>query len=430
MTRTLRHAHGTRQSDGRQEQHARSGFNKAAHRRPRSDRLLEVRAHVLRSCVEINMAPPQLWSISMSPWSVRAKWVLNYARVEYRNIEYNPFLVWVLRWRLWRWRITVPIMFTGETAPLLESFDIAAYGDEHRADGVESIMMDGVREWEDTAQVIMQAEKVRTAHALLYMAGLRLPCAGSVDAPFAARTCSCSCAPTICLAVVAILSTACAACQVQVRRCCGNPGSTGLQGRAMYTITVICVTSSKFEQSRGLSHVSAHHNMWLGRAGHAFSRSSQRNHRAWCRLRSCVGRAPWSASWFGCLLVQCRTSTLRRTMQTWCGASCKQFARHFSNANGLILWGRSRTQVRPGLQGCPYSDTAHYVSSRNLVQSSCCITAPLEILCLGSLWGECMSHDDLKTVRAAGALLPARLDAHGRCRHSGCGGAAPSEGSV
>ena len=139
--------------------HARSGLSEAVIRHPESRRLLEVRAPVLSSCVEINMAPPQLWSISASPWSVRAKWVLNHARVEYRNIEYNHFLVWVLRWRLWRWRITLPIMFTGETAPLLESFDIAAYGDERRTDGVESIMVDGVREWEDIAQVIMQAER-------------------------------------------------------------------------------------------------------------------------------------------------------------------------------------------------------------------------------------------------------------------------------
>lgn len=97
----------------------------------------------------------QLWRISFSPWSVRVKWALTLLKFPYETVSYDlPVGEWKLRLKLWRWRVTVPVMFASDVT-LTDGTDIVKYAQDHKGDGAEDLFVDGVAEWVDTADEIM-----------------------------------------------------------------------------------------------------------------------------------------------------------------------------------------------------------------------------------------------------------------------------------
>jgi glutathione S-transferase len=73
----------------------------------------------------------ELHHLSYSPWSERARWVLEHHGLEYRSRPYTPMIGELpLRFRTGRFRgrITVPVLFTGDGA-IADSTDIALYAD-------------------------------------------------------------------------------------------------------------------------------------------------------------------------------------------------------------------------------------------------------------------------------------------------------------
>lgn len=79
------------------------------------------------------MPRPKLVSLSYSPWSEKARWALEHHGIDYDKIPYTPMLSTPrlrLRLRSLRGKVTVPILFDGDTV-LRDSFDIARYADMH-----------------------------------------------------------------------------------------------------------------------------------------------------------------------------------------------------------------------------------------------------------------------------------------------------------
>ncbi|MEZ4315872.1 MAG: glutathione S-transferase N-terminal domain-containing protein [Myxococcota bacterium] len=74
---------------------------------------------------------PHLVHIPYSPWSERARWILDAAGIEWRATGYVPTVSepW-LRAKLGRWRgpVTVPVLFTDD-GPVTDSWDIACWVD-------------------------------------------------------------------------------------------------------------------------------------------------------------------------------------------------------------------------------------------------------------------------------------------------------------
>ncbi|GIL54019.1 hypothetical protein Vafri_9572 [Volvox africanus] len=79
---------------------------------------------------------PELVSLRISAWSLKARFALKYHCIKYRTTPYLPvFGELKLRLRLWEWRrkLTVPIMFTPKDGVLVQSYDIAQWADRHSA---------------------------------------------------------------------------------------------------------------------------------------------------------------------------------------------------------------------------------------------------------------------------------------------------------
>ncbi|GIL86142.1 hypothetical protein Vretimale_13841 [Volvox reticuliferus] len=79
---------------------------------------------------------PELVSLRISAWSLKARFALKYHCIKYRTTPYLPlFGELKLRIRLWEWRrkLTVPVMFTPNDGVLMQSYDIAQWADRHSA---------------------------------------------------------------------------------------------------------------------------------------------------------------------------------------------------------------------------------------------------------------------------------------------------------
>jgi glutathione S-transferase len=108
------------------------------------------------------MASPhlQLYSLFLSPWSERARWVLEHHGLPYRKIEHIPFLG---EGRLRRvlgnpkGRVTVPVLIA-DGQVLKDSWEIALYADRvgHGAPLIGDAQLD-VRRWHDLAEHAMSA---------------------------------------------------------------------------------------------------------------------------------------------------------------------------------------------------------------------------------------------------------------------------------
>ncbi len=73
----------------------------------------------------------ELFGLSYSPWTEKARWALEHHRVSYRYVEHLPMLGEpYLRWKAQRLtgRVTVPLFVDGG-APIMDSLSIAAHAD-------------------------------------------------------------------------------------------------------------------------------------------------------------------------------------------------------------------------------------------------------------------------------------------------------------
>ncbi|PNH03695.1 hypothetical protein TSOC_010212 [Tetrabaena socialis] len=106
---------------------------------------------------------PELVSLSISAWSLKARFALKHHAIKYRTTPYMPLFGEVmLRLRLgeWRRKVTVPVMFTPADGVLLHSVDIAAWADSHGArPGAEQLFPAGreaeVRSWNEKSDVVL-----------------------------------------------------------------------------------------------------------------------------------------------------------------------------------------------------------------------------------------------------------------------------------
>jgi glutathione S-transferase len=109
--------------------------------------------------------------LPVSPWSERARWVLDHHRIAYQTVEHVPILG---ERRLRRLlgdpprRVTVPVLQVGEEL-LSDSWDIARYAD--RVGSAEPLIPPAheatVRRWHDLAERAMSAARPLTLQRLL-----------------------------------------------------------------------------------------------------------------------------------------------------------------------------------------------------------------------------------------------------------------------
>ncbi|KAF0686132.1 Aste57867_22097 [Aphanomyces stellatus] len=105
----------------------------------------------------MSSAPLELISLSVSPYSLTARWALNYCGVPFKVTPYEPILGELgLRLRLlWRgyvaWKVTVPVLLTDKSV-LPSTFDIALYAHEASPDRHFLDDVDAVRMWDTRYQ--------------------------------------------------------------------------------------------------------------------------------------------------------------------------------------------------------------------------------------------------------------------------------------
>jgi glutathione S-transferase len=90
-----------------------------------------------------------LWSLTLSPWSLRAKWALAESQVPYKNHDFSrPFAERKLRFKLRNWEgpLTVPVLIAKHVA-FVDGVDIAKFADAHRPKTQKTIFPLGVDEW-------------------------------------------------------------------------------------------------------------------------------------------------------------------------------------------------------------------------------------------------------------------------------------------
>jgi glutathione S-transferase len=117
------------------------------------------------------MPERDLVTLSYSPWSERARWVLDHHALSYRKIPHAPVLG---ERRLRRLsgkksgRVTVPLLLV-DGAVIGDSFDIALYADREGS-GAPLIPQDAapdVRAWNDRADALLSASRALFMGALL-----------------------------------------------------------------------------------------------------------------------------------------------------------------------------------------------------------------------------------------------------------------------
>src|SRR3954466_8557110 len=120
------------------------------------------------------MTPPsdlRLYSLHVSPWSERARWMLQHHGLAFQKIEHVPFLgERRLRQVLGHpaRRVTVPVLIGGGQT-LTDSWDIALYAEKvgRGARLIPEELERDVRRWHDLAERSMTAGRVLTIARLL-----------------------------------------------------------------------------------------------------------------------------------------------------------------------------------------------------------------------------------------------------------------------
>jgi glutathione S-transferase len=106
-----------------------------------------------------------------SPWTERARWALDHHGVVHRFEEYVPILGELplrLRLRMLRGKLTVPVLFAGDTV-LRESLDIVRWADEHGSGSplAPADLAAEVRRWTEQANRAFEAGRSLYVRALL-----------------------------------------------------------------------------------------------------------------------------------------------------------------------------------------------------------------------------------------------------------------------
>ncbi|KXZ55791.1 hypothetical protein GPECTOR_2g1341 [Gonium pectorale] len=118
---------------------------------------------------------PELVSLSISAWSLKARFALKHHAIKYRTTPYMPLISELtLRLRLWEWRrkLTVPIMFTPSDGVLMQSYDIARWADAHSArPGAEVLFPPGkeaeIGSWNDKSDAVLFYGRAALVESLL-----------------------------------------------------------------------------------------------------------------------------------------------------------------------------------------------------------------------------------------------------------------------
>lgn len=114
---------------------------------------------------------PVFISSPYSPWSERARFVLDHHRVDYTLVQHEPVigeLAWRARTGRWRGRASVPVWLDGETK-LFDSFAIAKHVD--RTGPSEKLLppehLDAITRWNDASERALASARKRSMARLL-----------------------------------------------------------------------------------------------------------------------------------------------------------------------------------------------------------------------------------------------------------------------
>eukprot|EP01025_Chloroclados_australasicus_P060591 TRINITY_DN7792_c0_g2_i1.p1 TRINITY_DN7792_c0_g2~~TRINITY_DN7792_c0_g2_i1.p1 ORF type:complete len:256 (+),score=20.52 TRINITY_DN7792_c0_g2_i1:138-905(+) len=115
---------------------------------------------------------PELVYGTVSPWSARARWALEVNGVKYKRVVYTPLLSeFSLRLKLGDYfgKVSVPIMFISthnEKKVLRDSFEIALWGNQNRAEGTRDLFpsdcIEQIREWSKLADDILNYGRIQS----------------------------------------------------------------------------------------------------------------------------------------------------------------------------------------------------------------------------------------------------------------------------
>ena len=128
-----------------------------------------------------------LYAISYSPWSERARWALDHHGLPYTARPYLPMLGEpALRLRLRRplGRVTLPVLFVPGQAPLTDSHDICRYADAHGSGTplLPERRRAAIQDWAARADACLSAGRVRTT-----LLTARTPSAWQASVPLPVR---------------------------------------------------------------------------------------------------------------------------------------------------------------------------------------------------------------------------------------------------
>lgn len=101
-----------------------------------------------------------LWSSKYSPWSVRARWALKVLQFEFNCLAYADVLFreWRLRLLVRKWHVTVPALVDKKTV-IMDGKQMIEYVEEQQASEGPRLVREGVQEWLELADVVMENER-------------------------------------------------------------------------------------------------------------------------------------------------------------------------------------------------------------------------------------------------------------------------------
>jgi glutathione S-transferase len=114
---------------------------------------------------------PRLVNLPVSPWSERARWVLDHHRIDYESIVHVPFIGERRLRRLIgtrQGRVTAPALLLPDRV-LTQSWDIAEYADGHGHSGrlIPADRVSDVQHYNDLADRTMEGGRTLVTRALL-----------------------------------------------------------------------------------------------------------------------------------------------------------------------------------------------------------------------------------------------------------------------
>jgi glutathione S-transferase len=111
--------------------------------------------------------PAALWSIKYSPWSVRVTWALKLLKFDFTVLPYPTVFLseWRLRFRLRRWRVSVPVLVDNKA--IMEGMEIVTHAQAQKGAEGPKLVRQGVEEWVGIADEVMENERcVRTSFCI------------------------------------------------------------------------------------------------------------------------------------------------------------------------------------------------------------------------------------------------------------------------